>query len=119
MQKITKKIILLIFIGLFFSANNLIAQPVNLSQEQVVKFAQQSFPEYLQLLSIPSDSVVPADIQKTAEFIATAFQKRDFSTKLLENQGKPMVFAEFKKRVPGAKTILFYMHMDSQPVVPA
>ena len=119
MQKITKKIILLIFIGLFFSANNLIAQPVHLSQEQVVKFAQQSFPEYLQLLSIPSDSVVPADIQKTAEFIATAFQKRDFSTKLLENQGKPMVFAEFKKRVPGAKTILFYMHMDSQPVVPA
>jgi len=88
MKKITKKITLLILIGLSLSAHNLIAQPVNLSQEQVMKFAQQSFPEYLQLLSIPSDSVVPADIQKTAEFIATAFQKRDFSTKLLENQGK-------------------------------
>ena len=105
--------------GLFVSTNSLFAQPAKLSQEQVVKFAQQSFPEYLQLLNIPSDATVPADIQKTAEFIATSFQKRGFSTKLLENQGKPMVYAEFKKTVPGAKTILFYMHMDSQPIVPS
>jgi len=49
MKKITKKITLLILIGLSLSVHNLIAQPVNLSQEQVVKFAQQSFPEYLQL----------------------------------------------------------------------
>ena len=109
----------LALVGSFVFANTLFAQPAKLSQEQVVKFAQQSFPEYLQLLSIPSDSIVPADIQKTAEFIATGFQKRGFSTKLLENQGKPMVYAEFKKTVPGAKTILFYMHMDSQPVVPS
>ena len=109
----------LALVGSFVFANTLFAQSAKLSQEQVVKFAQQSFPEYLQLLSIPSDSIVPADIQKTAEFIATGFQKRGFSTKLLENQGKPMVYAEFKKAVPGAKTILFYMHMDSQPVVPS
>ena len=105
--------------GLFVSTNSLFAQPAKLSLEHVVKFAQQSFPEYLQLLNIPSDATVPADIQKTAEFIATSFQKRGFSTKLLENQGKPMVYAEFKKTVPGAKTILFYMHMDSQPIVPS
>lgn len=118
MKSITNRIIFTVS-GLFFSASCVFAQASNLSQEQAVQFAQQSFPEYLQLLSIPSDSVVPADIQKTAEFIAGAFQKRGFSTKLLENQGKPMVFAEFKKTVPGAKTILFYMHMDSQPVVPS
>ncbi|MBU3631272.1 M20/M25/M40 family metallo-hydrolase [Polynucleobacter sp. AP-Melu-500A-A1] len=119
MLRIKKHLALLVLGGLFLSSNHLLAQPTKLNQEQVVKFAQQSFPEYLQLLTIPSDAAVPADIQKTAEFIATAFQKRGFSTKLLENQGKPMVYAEFKKPVPGAKTILFYMHMDSQPVVPS
>jgi acetylornithine deacetylase/succinyl-diaminopimelate desuccinylase-like protein len=119
MPKMKKWLAGLALVGSFVFANTLFAQSAKLSQEQVVKFAQQSFPEYLQLLSIPSDSIVPADIQKTAEFIATGFQKRGFSTKLLENQGKPMVYAEFKKAVPGAKTILFYMHMDSQPVVPS
>jgi acetylornithine deacetylase/succinyl-diaminopimelate desuccinylase-like protein len=119
MPKMKKWLAGLALVGSFVFANTLFAQPAKLSQEHVVKFAQQSFPEYLQLLSIPSDSIVPADIQKTAEFIATGFQKRGFSTKLLENQGKPMVYAEFKKTVPGAKTILFYMHMDSQPVVPS
>ena len=109
--RIRKQISLLALAGLFLSTTPLFAQPANLSQEQVVKFAQQSFPEYLQLLNIPSDAAVPADIQKTAEFIASAFQKRGFSTKLLENQGKPMVYAELNKSVPGAKTILFYMHM--------
>jgi acetylornithine deacetylase/succinyl-diaminopimelate desuccinylase-like protein len=119
MFRIKNRLTLLVLGGLFLSSNHLFAQPNQLNQEQVVKFAQQSFPEYLQLLTIPSDAAVPADIQKTAEFIATSFQKRGFSTRLLENQGKPMVYAEFKKTVPGAKTILFYMHMDSQPVVPS
>jgi acetylornithine deacetylase/succinyl-diaminopimelate desuccinylase-like protein len=30
-----------------------------------------------------------------------------------------MLFAEFPQKVAGAKTVLFYMHIDSQPVVPA
>jgi len=92
---------------------------IALTPEQVVKFAQASFPEYLQLLSIPSDAIVPADIQKTADFIVTAFSKRGLKARLLENQGKPMVYAELSKAPAGAKTILFYMHMDSQPVVPS
>ena len=119
MLRIKKWYAWLAFVGLFSAAGSLFAQTAKLTQDQVVKFAQQSFPEYLQLLNIPSDAAVPADIQKTAEFIANGFQKRGFSTKLLENQGKPMVYAEFRKTVPGAKTILFYMHMDSQPVVPS
>lgn len=109
----------LLFILLISSSRLAFAQSASISQEQIVQFAQKSFPEYLELLSIPSDAAVPADIQKTATYISSAFQKRGFSTKLLENQGKPMLFAEYKKSIPGAKTILFYMHMDSQPVVGA
>src|ERR1700730_7062252 len=84
----------------------------------VTKLAQASFKEYLEFLSMPSDASVPADIQKNADFIERAFQKRGFTTKQLANNGKPMLYAEFTERAPRAKTILFYMHMDSQPVVP-
>lgn len=85
----------------------------------VTKLAQASFREYLEFLSMPSDAIVPADIQKNADFIEQAFQKRGFTTKQLANAGKPMLYAEFARKAPGAKTILFYMHLDSQPVVPA
>jgi acetylornithine deacetylase/succinyl-diaminopimelate desuccinylase-like protein len=68
---------------------------------------------------MPSDAIVPADIQKNADFIERAFQKRGFTTKQLPNNGKPMLYAEFAKKKPGAKTVLFYMHLDSQPVVPS
>jgi acetylornithine deacetylase/succinyl-diaminopimelate desuccinylase-like protein len=85
----------------------------------LTKISQGSFKEYLEFLSLPSDSIVPADIQKNADFIERAFRKRGFSTKQLANNGKPMLYAEFGKAAPGAKTILFYMHMDSQPVVPS
>ena len=28
-----------------------------------------------------------------------------------------MLFAEWPKKIPGAKTVLYYMHLDGQPVV--
>ncbi len=84
-----------------------------------VRLAQASFREYLEFLSLPSDAVVPADIQKNADFLERAFRKRGFTTRQLENKGKPMLFAEWPKKAPGAKTVLYYMHMDAQPAVPA
>lgn len=102
-----------LFSGAAFSETNPFTPAV------VTKLAQASFKEYLEFLSMPSDASVPADIQKNADFIERAFQKRGFTTKQLANNGKPMLYAEFTERAPGVKTILFYMHMDSQPVVPA
>ena len=83
------------------------------------QLAQSVFPEYLDFLSLPSDSAVPADIQKNADFLEQVFQKRGFTTRQLENRGKPLVFAEWGQATPGAKTVLLYMHMDAQPVVPS
>jgi acetylornithine deacetylase/succinyl-diaminopimelate desuccinylase-like protein len=93
------------------------AQQDALAPQAAAKLAQASFPEYLELLSLPSDSTVPADIQKNADWLERAFRKRGFTVKQLENKGKPMLFAEWPKKAPGAKTVLFYMHMDAQPVV--
>jgi acetylornithine deacetylase/succinyl-diaminopimelate desuccinylase-like protein len=93
------------------------AQNEPLAPAAAQRLAQDTFREYLELLSLPSDAVVPADIQKNADFLEQAFRKRGFTVKQLENKGKPMLFAEWPKKVAGAKTVLFYMHMDAQPVV--
>src|SRR5262245_11913028 len=84
---------------------------------QEVKLAQTSFHEYLEFLAIPNDAINPPDIQKNADWLEQAFRKRGFTTKQLENKGKPMLFAEWPHKVAGAKTVLYYMHLDGQPVV--
>jgi acetylornithine deacetylase/succinyl-diaminopimelate desuccinylase-like protein len=84
----------------------------------LTKLAQSTFREYLELLALPNDSVNAADIQKNTNFLEQAFKKRGFITKQLDNQGKPMLFAEWPKKVANSKTVLFYMHMDGMPVVP-
>jgi acetylornithine deacetylase/succinyl-diaminopimelate desuccinylase-like protein len=94
------------------------AQATIPSDQALTKSIQASFPEYLESLTLPNDAVNAADIQKNAEWYQRAFEKRGFRTQLLPNNGKPLVFAEYPKKRPGAKTILFYMHIDGQPVLP-
>jgi len=84
----------------------------------ILKAAQVSFAEYFELLALPNDAVVPADIQKNTDWLAQAFARRGFKTQQLPNNGKPLLFAEYKSPKPDAKTILFYMHLDGQPVLP-
>jgi acetylornithine deacetylase/succinyl-diaminopimelate desuccinylase-like protein len=105
----------LVSFGLFTSWA--LAQGDPLSQPAAVKLAQGTFREYLELLSLPNDAINPPDIQKNVDFLERAFRKRGFTTKQLENKGKPMLFAEWPKKVAGAKTVLYYMHLDGQPVV--
>jgi len=81
------------------------------------KLAQGTFREYLELLCLPNDATHPPDIQKNVDFLEAAFKKRGFTTRQLENKGKPMLFAEWPAKKRGAKTVLYYMHLDGQPVV--
>ena len=63
--------------------------------------------------------MVPADVRKNVEFLEASFRKRGFITQQLANDGKPMLFAELPGADPKRKTVLFYMHLDGQPVIPA
>lgn len=85
----------------------------------VTQLARATFREYLDLLALPNDATTPADIQKNTAWLEAAFRKRGFETRQLPNDGKPMLFAEWPAKTAGAKTVLFYMHMDGMPVVPA
>jgi acetylornithine deacetylase/succinyl-diaminopimelate desuccinylase-like protein len=95
------------------------AMPPGVDDAALRASAVASFPEFLELLSLPNDSINPADIQKNAAWLEAAFQKRGFRTRTLENKGRPLVFAESSGNRPGHKTVLFYMHFDGQPVIPS
>ncbi len=82
--------------------------------------ASASYPEFVRMLSLPNVSAVSAaDMQANAAFLDEAFRKRGFKTTLWPNDGRPVVVAETADARPGRKTILFYMHMDGQPVTPS
>ncbi len=95
------------------------ALPPGLDEAAIAAAAVATFPEYLELLSLPNDSINPADAQKNAAWLAAAFARRGFTTRLLENKGRPLVYAEYGGNRAPRRTALFYMHFDGQPVVPS
>jgi len=95
------------------------ALPPGLDDAAIAAAALASFPEYLEFLSLPNVSIVPADIQKNAAWLEAAFRKRGFATRQFDNKGRPLVFAEYGASRAPRKTVLFYMHFDGQPVVPS
>jgi len=67
-----------------------------------------------------SSTAIAANIQRNATLVEELLKKRGFRTQQLANSaGRPAVFAEFTRRSAGAKTVLLYIHMDGQPVIPA
>ncbi|HEX7528585.1 MAG TPA: acetylornithine deacetylase, partial [Thermoanaerobaculia bacterium] len=95
------------------------ALPPGIDDAAITAAAVASFPEYLELLALPNDSIKPADVQKNATWLEAAFGRRGFVTRELENKGRPLIFAEYGKAQPPQKTVLFYIHFDGQPVVPS
>lgn len=96
-----------------------LASAAELSPPDAERYAQGTYREYFELLSLPNDAIAPEDIRKNADWLEQAFRKRGFTTKQLANNGKPMLFAELPDPDASRKTVLFYMHMDGQPVIPA
>jgi acetylornithine deacetylase/succinyl-diaminopimelate desuccinylase-like protein len=94
------------------------ASAAELSAASAARHAQASYREYFDLLTLPNDAIVPADVRRNVEFLEASFRKRGFATQQLANDGKPMLFAELPGADPQRKTVLFYMHLDGQPVIP-
>ena len=88
-------------------------------RERVERTAQQNFDEYLDALRIPNVPAQPADIQRNADFLSRAFERRGFAVRLVTNPAaRPVVLAELAPRAE-LPTVLFYFHYDGQPVVPS
>src|SRR5947208_16253668 len=97
----------------------LLALPGADTEDAITGAARKNFGEYLELLAIPNVPDKPDDMRRNAAFLEKAFQKRGFSTQLLDDPaGRPLVFAQSAASGTRARTILFYIHFDGQPVIP-
>lgn len=77
-----------------------------------------SYPILRELLSIPSDAHFPEHVKQNVDWMTDAFQRRHFTTTVLETGGPPLLLAERKKE-GASKTVLIYLQIDGQPVDPS
>ncbi|MDY7394667.1 M20/M25/M40 family metallo-hydrolase [Aureibaculum sp. 2210JD6-5] len=91
----------------------------SLTKEQIKRSAEQKFPEAIvklkRFLEIPNDGHFPAQTEANLAHCNAIFKKLDFNTQTITTDGVPILFAEkmFHKK---AKTVLFYLQIDGQPV---
>jgi len=74
--------------------------------------------EFAALLSIPNVSSNRTGIRKNAEFIQKMMAERGIKARIMETAGNPVVFGELKV-ADAARTLMFYVHYDGQPVDPS
>lgn len=70
-----------------------------------------------ELVSIPNLPSNPELMLKNINWVAARYKALGFETELLESESLPLLLAE-KTYNPKFKTILFYFHIDGQPVNP-
>jgi acetylornithine deacetylase/succinyl-diaminopimelate desuccinylase-like protein len=91
----------------------------NRVDQLVANQLKQSLTTHREYVSIPNDAAFPKDMDKNIEWLKNAFEAVDFSVQVLETGRIPLVFAKNQpKNSSKLKTILFYLHMDGQPVDP-
>ena len=90
-----------------------------LDSKTLEKWSREKLPaamaELDETLRIPNNALVPEDVTNTIAWTTKAFEKRGFTISRLETAGPPLLLAE--RNVKKAKaTVLFYLHLDGQPV---
>ncbi len=96
------------------------AKPLQNSYEKYIDANNDAhLKEFLELISIPSISSIPAykkDIEKTASWLVNKLQSIGINNaKQLATEGNPVVYANWNE-APGKPTVLIYGHYDVQPV---
>lgn len=91
----------------------------SLTKDQIKKSAEKKFPEAItnlqHFLTLPNDGHFTEQIEANLAHCNTIFKKLDFNTQTITTNGVNVLFAEkeFHKK---AKTVLFYLQIDGQPV---
>lgn len=69
------------------------------------------------LVALPNVTINRAEVEKNIQWLDSAFTSRSFRTQILPTDGNPLLFCHWHVG-DGLPTILFYMHIDGQPVDP-
>ena len=73
--------------------------------------------DYLRIPSVSTDPSFDADVRRCAEFLRERMRQAGLDAKLIESDGKPLVYGEWTG-AEGKPTVLFYGHYDVQPADP-
>ena len=106
----------LLFFYCFFSGF-LSAQ--QLTPDEIKAAAKDKFPTAIfdlkHFLALRNDGHFPDQVEQNLQWCDSVFSELDFDVKRISTEGAPLLFAEKKFR-KNAKTILFYLQIDGQPV---
>ena len=81
------------------------------------KYAQRSFQNFREMLSLPNDAFYPGDLHKNIAWCKQQFKARNFNTQTLQTKRLPLLLAT-RKAKGAKKTMLIYLQIDGQPVDP-
>jgi acetylornithine deacetylase/succinyl-diaminopimelate desuccinylase-like protein len=115
--KVMKHLVLAFFAIVLFVLSTAYAQDISgpALEARAWTQARKSFPEFYELLRMPNDAHVAADIEQNMRWCEKAFSRRGFGTRRLSTGGIPLLLAE--RQSPGAqRTVLIYLQIDGQPV---
>lgn len=120
MKRTLKYAILFSFLAAFSAATTFEGSNSQIEAVRKYKNAREHeiIKEFVQLLSIPNVSNDQNGVRKNAEFIQNMMAKRGIETRIMETAGNPVVYGELKVNNT-AKTLMFYVHYDGQPVDPS
>lgn len=78
--------------------------------------ALESLDALKELLAIPNDANFPEDIEKNVDWCTQQLAAKGFTTKRLPTATVPLLLASYKIQEKEKPTLLFYFHIDGQPV---
>ena len=107
-----------IFGAIFLVITSLNGQDIDIQHITYPK-AKASLTELKELLAIPNDANHPEDIEKNIVWCNERLSKIGFTTKRLETKTVPLLLADYQNKVNEKPTMLFYFHIDGQPVDPS
>jgi len=90
-----------------------------LNSEKIEELSKSKLPkvitEFRELLAIPNDANYELHVEENAKWMKAAFKKRNFTVQVLNTNGPDVLLASRTVKNP-AKTVMFYLHIDGQPV---
>ena len=109
--------IVIFCVTFFLFTNFLVAQ--KLSAEKIRTLVDEkkvdAIFDLMSFLELPNDGHFPDQVEKNLNYCTTLFHDLNFKTQVISTEGAPLLFAE-KIYHKNAKTILFYLQIDGQPV---
>ena len=113
-----KKITYLFITVLLLNSNLGKAQAID-TEHISYPYAVASLPQLKELLAIPNDANYPEDIEKNIVWCAEKLKKYGFMSKRLATASVPLLLATSNQVSQDKPDVLFYFHIDGQPVDPS